>query len=280
MRATKCIRRFRETGSFAPLTLSLAMFAVLVPARAGAAPAEQTATQVSHFSAYVGSAFHYSILCEAESTVSDWAVGEGTLLPDGGMVGFVYPNERSSLQGQALQVGPHEVVTSTRVEDAGHRVSSFTLKVAGSNSGPSGVNRILVAIAVWGGRASCTARVDGEDVPVLADDGGAVYVSPEAFTGGVFYQDGARHVALLRAYAHASLGGPAFVGVSLGDQAGRGFIATDDPDPLKPADYCQSGFCWTARPAVGNVAVEVAVGATYDGAATSEAWIIDLPPGT
>ena len=133
-----------------------------------------------------------------------------------------------------------------------------------------------LAWAVWGGEVDCLLSINWKPVSIRWVDGShGIYVSPEAFKGGVFYQDGKHQRAEGRVFERALPGGPAFVAM---DDGGGGLILFDHLTlGFFPHACTGPRICTFAAPAASIVLVQASGGNT-NGGPVSQLWLIALPP--
>jgi hypothetical protein len=263
--------------------LKLPLAVLLLPWSLASAQAQvgvEHASRVAHVSVPVDGGFLYELGCEfAPGGVREHMSVVAVEEPDGSMGSSVSVDERESRQGRLIQVGPERFVEQERVEERSER-HSFTRWGVRSLSGPAVAH---FAVAVWDGDvSSCYAIVDDVYSPMNMYAGSyGFYAGPEAFAGGVFYQDGETQASVARTFNRALTGGPLFSMYIVSDndppRTGDGWITSDDVSGLGSVRYCAA--CSFARPHPTIMTAGTLFSAELSGEAHNQLWVINPPPG-
>lgn len=256
-----------------------------LPARAApVAPVQADQVGYAFVPAGFGSSFRWD--CVGPGRLSDWMFAQGPEFDNGWLPSFVFIHPRSSTTGHTFQVGDQRWVSEERIEVPPPSRNSHVTVVGSSSSFGGGVRGNHFAWAFWGDHLTCTLKVDSFQMPTQDLDGfHAIYVGPEAFTGGFFSQNGAHQTSVGRTFARDTSGGPIFGALQLwgadSDPKATGFLATDDPNPLAPVELCNhqyyyAAYCEFGRPRVSHAVVGIAASDNTDGT-SQELWMIDIP---
>lgn len=236
------------------------------------------ATQVGYFTApVVGDSVTWAVECEADdpSVTRPYAVATGVKDNNGAMSGSIFYNPRSSHKGKLVQVGDQQTTfepRETRDPDGGS-----SLRVYGSESGGS-PGTFYVVWALWGSTATCTGRVNGAAQPVHYLDGShAFLVGPEAFSTGVYAQDGFRHASVGRTFITDLKRGSAFAELQIGEYGAGSLHYDNDVDYLRACRQPYGGVCGYENAAASKLTATT-LGAYELGGSQGEMIVITLPP--
>jgi hypothetical protein len=278
--AIKRNRTARRVRSYRGVVALLAVSAAAILQPATAATPVSHPLQLAYFSAQVSGAYQWELTCNATdpARVGDALIGTGARYADDWMAGTMEVVGHQSAAGHVIQVGDSSIVFEPRTD---HQYPGRPgWKLYGSEGGP-GAQMAYVAWASWGSTLDCSAEVGGSSTTVhVIDPSSAFYAGPEALGGGVYYQDGPRHISAVRFIEHSALGGPVFAALSPGLE-GQGHFVTDNPYRNAPIEECHSpggSSCVLTRPRVTRL--DVALTASYEGSGGTqgELWVIGLPP--
>jgi len=267
-----------RTSSYLILPLTLLTLTVsLMPQTSRAAGGPEYARQVAYAHGPVSTSYSWTLSCAADdpSFTGPRAIAEGSDHPFGMTGGITYFGRRSHT-GRFVQVGDQQIVLQPRVAEDTDLSSGFI--ASGSGGGGGGPGTAYVAVAFWGSTATCTAILAGVARPVEYLDGShAFFVGPEAFTGGVFAQDGGWHASAARVYRTELKGGPAFATLSIG-QFGLGAMNIDGSSTVNECREPLGDACSAKHSAASGLTAAVFGAVETNGGRQGEMIVITLPP--
>jgi hypothetical protein len=266
----------RRRRSFIALLL-FALGAMGAAALSDAAAGPDYARQVVYAYGPVGSSYSYEFSCTANdpSIKGPLALATGGDYPFGMTGGITYFGRRSNT-GRLVQVGDYQLTFEPRQATDTDEGSSFYAWGSGGGGGGSGI--AYVAVAFWGSTATCTATIGGASRPVEYLGGShAFFVGPEAFTGGVFAQDGGWHASAARIYRTELKGGPAFASLSMG-QVGLGALHFDGTTSVNDCVTPFGNACQHVDPEASGLTAGVFGAVETNGGGQGEMIVLTLPP--
>lgn len=267
--------------------LASGLFAFVILGELGGTPAASAtdssplfAAQVGYFSVRLTGPADYYYECYAKDPTrgGQIALAHGTEYELGIMRGGITSfDQRTSQRGHVVMLGDQKLEYEPREESGYNGWTNF--RVAGGASGEPGAI-MHVAWAVWAGEVDCEAWVNDIPVDIRYFDGShALYAGPEAFSGGLFYQDGSRKLAAARVFSRSVSGGALFAYVTRG-KTGAAMFMSDDPEPLNPVWECHTvgNTCSYARPHPSMFVVSLNASFEDDPRGfAGELWEIDVP---
>lgn len=275
------LRERRRAARLRVLIALASLAAVSLPLAAHATSPINYADKVGYVSAAAGN-YAWELHCTAVNSAGfNELLAVGTTYNSGFMSHIMSSSlGYASKEGHYVAVGGNEIVWQGRRET--HNPALTSLDAYGSASTGPGSLRAYVAFALWG-EASCSTSIDGSELPIQWVAGTyGFYAGPEAFTGGVLYQNGGSQMSLGRVFEHVLAGGPVFAHMFVGEQLTEGGLAVDSPSPWMFAECRepQGGTCEigspTAHRLVAGLGAAVTLGTTKQ--AQGELYVLSLPP--
>lgn len=183
--------------------------------------------------------------------------------------------------GHWLGVGEQRATLEDRREGGGGNGTAWALH-DGLRTVASGAHIGHIAWAVWGSRPTCALSVNGVSISFQEGNGAfGLYAPPEAFGGGVYYQDGRRQVVAARIFQQAALGGGVFAAMFTGSNGVGTFMASSPGEAPRvqecdqPGNYCLQFFVPEATDF--SAILHAGVSQPPIGGEASQLWMISLP---
>lgn len=270
--------RNRSSARVRGLTLCVGIPLLLAPLSADtpsmAAPISPVpADSVGFVRVPTSTGFDFELHCLGAPRWDEFVFASGLEFQNFSMPTVMLVQPHNSSTGHLIQIADRQVVTyEERLEQ---RVEGSTaIQIWGSESGP-GVFHF--AWASWGGGLEgCTFKVDGAARTVGWLDGdAAIYVGPEAFTGGLFYQDGGTQASIGRLFA-TQIEHPVVMGtLRIGSE--RGHATAESGDALHGGGITCGSSCNFGWPQARFFYAEITLGLEFNGGPHAELWVFNTP---